>query len=116
MDGILTAYSDADYGNCLDTKRSVSAFVTFPFGSSPISWRSSLQKLVTLSTTEAEYVALANTVQEVLYLWAFLQELNYTQSGATLIHEDNQSTIKIARNPEHHSRYKHIDLRFFFVQ
>jgi hypothetical protein len=116
MGDILSAYSDADYGNCIDTKRSVSAYITYLFGTSPISWRSSLQKLVTLSTTEAEYVALASAVQEVLYLRALLEELRYKQTKSTLIYEDNQSTIKIARNPEHHGRCKHIDLRFFFVQ
>lgn len=116
MGDVLSAYSDADYGNCLDTKRSVSGFITFLFGTSPISWRSSLQKLVTMSTTEAEFVALASTVQEVLYLRAFLEELGYKQTRGTLIYEDNQSTIKVAKNPEHHGRCKHIDLRFFFVQ
>ncbi len=75
-----------------------------------------LQKLVTLSTTEAEYVALAATVQEVLYLRAMLRELGFQQISATKIGEDNQATIKIARNPEHHGRCKHMDLRFFFVQ
>ncbi|GMF47781.1 unnamed protein product [Phytophthora fragariaefolia] len=59
----LSAYSDADYVSNVDTRRSVSGYVTYLFGSSPISWRSSLQKLVTLSTREAEYVALASTVQ-----------------------------------------------------
>jgi hypothetical protein len=116
MGDILSAYSDADYGNCADTKRSVSGFITYLFGTSPISWRSSLQKLVILSTTEAEYVALASTVQEVLYLRALLEELGYRQTQGTLIYEDNQSTIKVAKNPEHHGRCKHIDIRFFFVQ
>jgi hypothetical protein len=116
MESILSAYCDADYRNCADSKRSVSAFVTFLFESSPISRRSSLQKLVTLSTTEAEYVALASAVQEVLYLRSLLEELRFKQTGATVIYEDNQSAIKIARNPEHHGRCKHIDIRFFFIQ
>ena len=75
-----------------------------------------MQKLVTMSTTESEYVALAATVQEVLYLRAVLKELGFTQTDATAIGEDNQATIKIAKNPEHHGRCKHMDLRFFFVQ
>jgi hypothetical protein len=71
---------------------------------------------VTLSTTEAEYVALASAVQEVLYLRTLLSELQFQQKRGTVIHEDNQSTIKIAKNPEHHGRCKHIDIRYFFVQ
>jgi hypothetical protein len=116
MQDILSAYSDADFGNCIDTKRSVSGYITYIFSRSPISWRSSLQRLVTLSTTEAEYVALSSTVQEVLYMRSLLRELGYPQVKGTTIHEDNQSTIKIAKNPEHHGRCKHIDLRYFFVQ
>nr|KAE8918680.1 Retrovirus-related Pol polyprotein from transposon TNT 1-94 [Phytophthora fragariae] len=112
----LSAYSDADYANSVDTRRSVSGYVTYLFGNSPISWRSSLQKLVTLSTTEAEYVALASTVQEVLYLKQVMLELGYDQVGPVKIGEDNQSTIRISKNPEHHGRCKHIDIRFFFVQ
>ncbi|GMG17823.1 unnamed protein product [Phytophthora fragariaefolia] len=73
----LSAYSDTDYANNVDTRRSVSGYVTYLFGSSPISWWSSLQKLVTLSTTEAAYVALASTVQEVLYLKQVMLELGY---------------------------------------
>jgi hypothetical protein len=116
MDDILSAYIDADYGNCLDTKRSVSGFVTFLFGTSPTSWRSSLQKVITLSTTESKYVALASTVQEVLYIRTLLEELGYKPRQGTLVYEDNQSTIKITRNSEHHGRCKHVDIRFFFVQ
>jgi hypothetical protein len=116
LTNILAAYSDADYGGCPDTKRSTSGYITYLFGSSPISWRSALQKSVTLSTTEAEYVALAAAVQEVLYMRTLLEELSLKQDRGTVIHEDNQSTIKIAKNPEHHGRCKHIDIRYFFVQ
>jgi hypothetical protein len=47
---------------------------------------------------------------------ALLAELELKQTSGTTIHEDNQSTIKIAKNPEHHGRCKHIDIRYFFVQ
>jgi len=116
MSEMLSAFSDADYGNCMDTKRSVSGYVTYLFGDSPISWRSQLQKVVTLSTAEAEYVALAAAVQEVLYMRQLLSELGFEQSKGIQIGEDNQATIKISKNPEHHGRCKHIDIRYFFVQ
>ncbi|GMF49695.1 unnamed protein product [Phytophthora fragariaefolia] len=112
----LSAYSDADYANNVDTRRSVSGYVTYLFGSSPISWRSSLQKLVTLSTTDAEYVALASTVQEVLYLKQVMLELGYDHVDPVRIGENDQATIRISKNPEHHGRCKHIDIRYFFIQ
>ncbi|GMF33463.1 unnamed protein product [Phytophthora fragariaefolia] len=112
----LSAYSDADYANNVDTCRSVSGYVTYIFGSSPIWWWSSLQKLVTLSTTEAEYVALASTVQEVLYPNQVILELGYDQVDPVRIGEDNEATVRISKNPEHHGRCKHIDIRYFFIQ
>jgi hypothetical protein len=116
MGNALSVFSDADYANCVDTRRSVSGYVTYLFGKSPISWRSSLQKVVTLSTAEAEFVALASAVQETLYLRQLLSELGLEQKEGTVIGEDNQATIKISKNPEHHGRCKHIDVRYFFVQ
>ena len=81
-----------------------------------ISWRSSLQKIVTLSTAEAEYVALAAVVQEVWHMKQVLLELGFAQTGPVRIGEDDQATIRISKNPEHHGRCKHIDIRYFFVQ
>ena len=69
-----------------------------------------------LSTAEAEYVALAAIVQEVLCLKQVLIELGFRQTGPVRIGEDNQATIRIAKNPEHHGRSKHIGIRYFFVQ
>jgi hypothetical protein len=83
---------------------------------SPISWRSQLQTIVSLSSTEAEYIALAACVQEVLYLKYMLVELTMPQRHPIVIHEDNQSTIKLVKNPEGHGRTKLIDIKHFFVQ
>lgn len=111
----LSAYVDANYAMCVDTRRCISGFVSLFFGS-PISWLAKKQSLVTLSTTEAEFVALALCIQELLYLRQLTGELGLTSSQPILIHEDNQSTIKIATNAELHGRSKHIDVRFMFVR
>ena len=55
-------------------------------------------------------------LQEVLYLKQVLLELDFTPSGPVRIGEDNQATIRISKNPEHHGRCKHTDIRYFFVQ
>jgi hypothetical protein len=111
----LSAYSDADYSNCVDTRRSVGGYITF-FCSSPISWLSRKHHTVTLSTAEAEYMALCQTVQEVTFLMTILSELGLNHNDPVVIFEDNQSCIKIANNPELHGRSKHIDVRYHFVQ
>jgi hypothetical protein len=111
----LSAYVDANYAMCADTRRCISGFVTLFFGS-PISWLAKKQPLVTLSTTEAEFVALALCIQELLYLRQLTGELQQTSDQPILVHEDNQSTIKIATNAELHGRSKHIDVKYMFVR
>ena len=86
------------------------------FGNSPISWKSKKQSPVTLSTTEAEYVALATAVQEVKYLRIFLGELGYAQTHPMVVYEDNQSCNKLIKNPACHGRTTHVDLKSYFVQ
>ena len=107
---------DADYANSDVNRRSTTGFVTQLFGNSPISWRSQLQTIVTLSSTEAEYIALSACVQEMLYLKMLISELGIQQTEPMTIFEDNQSCIKIVNNPEGHGRTKHIDVKHFFVQ
>lgn len=111
----LTAYTDSDYANCPDTRRSVGGYVTL-LGNSPISWLSRKHHTVVLSTTEAEYVALCHCMQEMIFLKLLLKELGFATTTSLTIHEDNQSCIKISNNPELHGRSKHIDIRYHFVQ
>ena len=81
----------------------------------PISWRSKKQTPVALSTAEAEYVALATAAQEAVWLRIVMKGLN-EEISPTVIHEDNQSAIAIAKNPQFHSRTKHVDIKYHFVR
>ena len=65
------------------------------FHGSLVSWLAKKQPLVTLSTTEAEFVALAQYLQELFYLKKLAGELHQTSSQPMEVYEDNQSTIKI---------------------
>ena len=85
-------------------------------GTGAISWCSKLQSIVTLSTTEAEYVAAVSAGQEVIWLRSFLSELGYNMTAPSVLNVDNQSAIAVAKNPEHHGRMKHLDLRFFWLR
>ncbi|GMF17368.1 unnamed protein product [Phytophthora lilii] len=93
----LTAYSDSDYANCPDTRRSVGGYVTM-LASSPISWLSRKHHTVVLSTTEAEYIALCHCMQEMIFLKLLLHELGFATTQPNVIHEDNQSCIRISYN------------------
>lgn len=111
----LVGYSDADFASDVSTRRSTTG-VVFMFAGGPVTWSSQRQSLVTLSTTESEYVAATSTAKEAMWLRSLLNDLGYSCEGATVLNIDNQSTIRLAKNPEFHKRTKHIDLRFHYVR
>ena len=75
-----------------------------------------MQSLVTLSTTEAEYVAAVAAGQEVIWLRNLFAELGYDMSGPSTLMTDNQSAMNVAKDPEHHGRMKHLDLRYHWLR
>ena len=79
----------------------------FTLGGTAISWASNLQKIVTLSTIEAEYVAATEAGKEMIWLHGFLDELGKKQEMG-ILHSDSQSAIFLAKNSAFHSKSKHI--------
>jgi hypothetical protein len=63
----LFTYSDADHAGDKDTRRSTTGYVSIIHGGA-VGWKSRLQPTVALSTTEAEYMAIADATKEVLWL------------------------------------------------
>ena len=78
-------------------------------------WNSRRQRLVALSTPEAEYIALYETTKAISWARQLLGEVGFTQTEPTVVYEDNQSCINIAQNQVTSQRTKHIDLRYHFV-
>jgi hypothetical protein len=111
---ILYGYSDADWANDVTSRRSVTGYVFYCCGG-VISWSAKRQPTTALSSTEAEYMALTQATKEAIWLRRLLLELGFPQQ-ITTIFEDNQSTIALAKNPVHHQRTKHIDVRHHFVR
>jgi hypothetical protein len=111
----VSGYADADYAGCIDTRRSTSGCAIL-LGNNCISWRSKRQPSVALSTCEAEYMALCESVKEVIWLRMLLEELGLSQVNPSKILEDNQGCIKLAENPVVHGRSKHIDVRYHFIR
>jgi hypothetical protein len=108
----LFGFSDSDYAGDLDHRKSTSGYL-FILGGGPVSWKSRLQRTVTLSSTEAEYAALTEATREANWLQQLLTELGTTSSSIRpiLIYEDNMSTISLALNHSNHKRSKHIDVK-----
>jgi Reverse transcriptase (RNA-dependent DNA polymerase) len=111
----LNGYCDADYGGDLDGRRSTTGYVFLLCGA-PISWQSKKQKTVAMSSCESEYMALASAVKEVLWLRALMKDLGYNSASPTKLWCDNQGAIRLAKNPEHHERTKHIDIRYHLIR
>ena len=111
---LLSIYTDADFGACLDTRKSVSGFVII-LNDGAIAWHSKKQSTVALSTTEAEYMASAAAVREVLWFRTLAIDLDL---GVTefIINADNQGMMNLARNPILSQRTKHVDIIYHFVR
>ena len=112
---LFTAYCDADHGGNPDNGKSTSGMVV-KMGTGAISWSSKLQSIVTLSTTEAEYISAVSAGQEILWLRNLFTEFGYNFKSATKLCIDNQSAMSVAKNPEHHGRMKHLDLRYYWLR
>ncbi|CAB1101212.1 unnamed protein product [Ectocarpus sp. CCAP 1310/34] len=113
----MEVFADADYTSKAADRRSVSGGLLMCVGGC-ISWFSRTQKCVTLSTTEAEYVSLADVMKEVLFLrqvWRFMLPEAGIPSCIPVF-EDNQGAIQLAQNPISNSNSKHIDLRHHFIR
>jgi hypothetical protein len=112
---LFTTFSDADHAGNPDNGRSTSGYLV-KVGTGAISWRSRLQTLVALSTTEAEYIAAVSAGQEILFLRNLFMSFGYKFDGPSTLFVDNNSAISVAKNPEHHGRMKHLDLRFYWLR
>ncbi|GJR35000.1 putative RNA-directed DNA polymerase [Tanacetum coccineum] len=111
----LTAYSDSDWLGCPITRRSRTGYLLL-LGGAPISWKSKKQSVVSRSSAEAEYRAMANAVSEVLWMRWLLSFLETAPTGPTPLFCDNQAARHIANNPVFHERTKHVEMDCYFVR
>ena len=109
-------FSDASFASDIDSKKSVSAYISY-VGGGPVSWKSKLQSTTALSSCESEYIALCAAAQEAVHLKGlFLELVSGVTDTPVVIHEDNMSTIQVSKNPVLHERQKHVEVKYHFVR
>lgn len=110
----LKGYGDAD-GNMQEDRRAISGNA-FIIDGGAVSWFSKRQEVVSLSTTESEYIAATHAAKEAIWLRQLIAQLFEPIAGPTVIFSDNQSAIALAKDHQFHSRTKHIDVRYHFIR
>jgi len=111
----LTGFSDADWGTCIDSRRSITGYCFF-IGSYLISRKTKKQNTVSRSSSEAEYRALASTTCELQWVTYLLKDLKVPCSCPPALCCDNQSALYIVGNLVFHERTKHVDIDCHLVQ
>ena len=104
----FTTFCDADHGGDKDSGRSTGGYVT-RMGTGAVNWSSKLQPIV-------EYISACEAGKEILWMRNILTELGLPPSSSSPLGIDNQSALTVAKNPEHHGRMKHLDLRFYWLR
>ena len=111
----LVGFSDSDLAGDVDDRKSTSGSV-FLLGTSLVTWASQKQRVVALSSCEAEYIASANAACQGIWLSRLLGELLDIKAPMVRLLVDNKSAIALSKNPVHHDRSKHIDTRYHFIR
>jgi hypothetical protein len=110
----LIGYCDADFARDPTERKSVSGY-TFLMSGGAITWYSGKQKCVSVSTSNAEYIALGVAAREALFLKHLLEEMG-EECRSVKIMEDNQPTLAMTQNPVYHGKQKHIGIQHHFIR
>ena len=110
-------FSDFDYADCMDDKKSTSCYI-FIMDEEAILWKSFKQTLTASSTMEVEYVACYEATCHVICLQNFISALEvvHSISRSLKLFCDNSASVSFSRNTRSTSHSKHIDVKFFFIK
>ena len=111
----LIGFSDVNYAGNKGDRKSTSSYCTF-VGGNLVTWKSKKQIVVSRSSVEAEYCAMAHTTSELIWLKALPEDFGITYTDPIPMHCDNQAAIHIVSNPVFHERTKHIEVDCHFVR
>jgi len=110
----LKGYINLDFASNKDQIKSITAYF-FILGDNCITWNSQFQSIVTLSSTNAEYLAINEYAEECIWLKSILRELNFLQE-LSRIFTDSQSVLLLCKNLIYHKRFKNIEVKYHFIR
>jgi hypothetical protein len=110
----MEGYADAD-GSMMENRKAISGYA-FIINGGAVSWSTKKQEIVSLSTTESEYVAVTYAAKEALWLRSLIFQLFGIPLTTTTLFSNNQSAIALTREHQYHARTKHIDVRYHFIR
>ena len=105
----IDGYTDADWARSITDRKSTSGYFTF-VGGNLVTWRSKKQKVVALSSAEAEFRGMTKGLCELLWLKRLLEEIGCSSGSTMNLFCDNKAAIEIAQNPVQHDRTKHVEV------
>ena len=111
----LKTFCDSDWAGDPETRISVTGFIIYLLDV-PVCWRSKSQKGVTLSSTEAEYVAISEAVKEVKFIYYLLRDFHIKVKLPIVIKTDNIGAMFMSENASTGVRTRHVDTRYHFVR
>ena len=111
----MWAFADADHAGDPDTRRSVTGYVLMLNGGA-ISWSSTRQAVVALSSSEAEFYAASHCGCDVSFMRNMLAEFGQSQDAPTPMFEDNWACIFLSKNSVMYHKSKHIDVRVYHLR
>ena len=117
----LRAYSDASWASQLDNRKSVTGYAVFLY-KNIISWQTSTQKAIALSSCEAEYMAIRDTARELVFIsnvYTYINNAIFNSNYRVKIPPiltDNEAALKISYNSEFHKKTKHIDIAYHYTR
>jgi len=110
----IKAYCDSDFAGDKEKRISVSGYCIYLMGCL-VAWKSKGQKHVTLSSTEAEFVAVSDVCTEIMFIRMILEFLGIRVKLPIIVHCDNIGAIFLSYNAKISQRTKHIDTKYRYV-
>lgn len=111
----VEAYCDSDFAGDYSDRKSTSGFIVY-FNGTPILWQSKKQTSTALSSTESEFISLANVSKEILWLIKLFKDFQFKDIVPVTVHEDNLPCINLLNNERYTSKLKHVDVKYNFVK